>query len=237
MNHSSNRVFSSLFKKYVMAITGLGLFGFVIVHMLGNLQIFLGPAPLNAYAHFLKSKPGLLWSARLGLLAMVILHILAAIQLSRENRAARPVGIGKIDFVGSSYASRTMLMSGVIIFIFIVYHLLHFTVAVPAVNLLPQGPDFPNANFLKLKDPLGQHDVYRMMVLGYSNLWVSGFYIAGMALLCLHLSHGVGSMFQSLGLKNKIYGAWIDRFAKASALVIFVGNSSIPLAVLAGVVK
>jgi len=228
---------SSLLKKYVMAISGAVLFVFVVLHMLGNLQIFLGPTQINAYGHFLQSTPELLWTARIGLLVMVVLHVWTAVLLSRENRAARPARYREVKFVAASYASRTMLMSGVIVFVFIVYHLLHFTVAVPSVNFLPQSADFPNANFMELKDPLGHHDIYRMMVMGYSNVWVSGFYILGMALLCLHLSHGVGSMFQSLGLKNKFYGVWIDRFAVFISTVIFVGNCSIPLSVLLGLVK
>jgi succinate dehydrogenase / fumarate reductase, cytochrome b subunit len=225
---------SSLGKKYVMAITGLILFAFVVVHMLGNLQIFLGQDTLNAYAVFLQSKPEVLWIARLGLLFMVLLHIVSAVQLSRMNKAARPEAYGNTRVVAASYASRTMLMSGLIVLVFIIYHLLHFTVAVPAINLLPAGPDFPGADFSALHDTKGRHDVYRMMVLGYSNVWVSGFYIVGMALLCLHLSHGLSSMFQSVGLKSKRYALLIERFAQASALIIFIGNCSIPIAVMLG---
>lgn len=225
---------SSLGKKYVMAATGLALFGFVIVHMLGNLQLFLGPETINAYGAFLKSKPALLWTARLALLLLVALHILTAAQLSSENKRARPVRYSAYQVVAASYASRTMLMSGLIIAAFIAYHLLHFTVAIPAVNLLPANPDFPNANFLALKDAAGRHDIYRMMVLGFSNPLVSGFYILAMALLCLHLSHGVSSMFQSLGLKSKRAAVWVDTFAWISAGVIFLGNCSIPVAILLG---
>lgn len=229
------RIFgSSLGKKYVMAGTGIVLFGFVIMHMLGNLQIFLGPDTINAYGAFLKSQPELLWGARLGLLAMVVLHIGSAVALAAENRRARPVSYGEYKVVAASYASRTMLMSGVIVLVFIVYHLLHFTVAVPGVNLLQASAEFPDADFLKLRDSEGRHDVYRMMVLGYSNIWVSVFYIFGMALLCLHLSHGVSSMFQSLGVRTARAGRWIDGFATGSALVIFIGNSAIPIAVLLG---
>jgi succinate dehydrogenase / fumarate reductase cytochrome b subunit len=220
---------SSLGKKYLMAGTGLILFGFVLMHMLGNLQIFLGPDALNRYAHFLQSTPELLWVARLGLLAMAGVHIWSAIQLSAENRAARPTGyLGRPTPVAASYASRTMLMSGLIIAIFIIYHLLHFTVQVPAVNLT--GQDFRTL----LEPRTKHHDVFRMMVIGYSNAWVSGFYVLGMALLCLHLSHGVSAMFQSLGLKTKRFGKLIDRFALVSAVVIFAGNCSIPVAILLG---
>jgi succinate dehydrogenase / fumarate reductase cytochrome b subunit len=224
MNVLSGILGSSLGKKYLMAVTGVILFGFVIGHMLGNLQIFLGPDSINSYAHFLKSKPGLLWTARLGLLLMVIIHVWAAVKLSLENKAARPVGYADTRLVAASYASRTMMWSGVIIFAFVVYHLMHFTVGIT------------NPEYLRLdetlKDGTQRHDVYRMMILGFSNLWVSGIYVLSMALLCLHLSHGVSSLFQSLGLKNKYYGRHIDRFAKAAALIIFLGNCSIPVAIL-----
>lgn len=220
---------SSLGKKYVMAVSGFLLFGFVIVHMVGNLQIFLGPKPLNRYAHFLQSTPELLWPARIGLLTLVGLHIWSAVRLSAENKAARPLAYaGNPAPVAASYASRTMLMSGVIVAAFILYHLLHFTVQTPSVNLT--GHDFKT-----LFDSQTNHrDVFRMMVIGYSNAWVSGFYVLAMALLCLHLSHGVSAMFQSVGLRNERSEKWIDRAARAAAAIIFIGNSSIPIAVLLG---
>jgi succinate dehydrogenase / fumarate reductase cytochrome b subunit len=220
------RIFrSSLGKKYVMAMTGLVLFVFVIGHMAGNLQIFLGAEPINAYALFLKSKPGLLWTARLSLLLVAVLHIVSALELARENRAARPVPYELGKPTRASFASRTILASGLIVLAFIVYHLMHFTIG--AVN----------HQLLELEDSSGRHDVYRMMVTGFSNPLVSALYMLSMGLLCLHLSHGVTSMFQSVGLKNEKYATAIDRFAKISALVIFIGNSSIPVAILAGWVK
>lgn len=222
---------SSLGKKYIMAVTGAVLFLFVIGHLVGNLQIFLGAEMINRYGHFLQSNPELIWPARLSLLLMVGLHIWSAVKLSAENRAARPVGYGQYNSIGSSYASRTMLMSGLIIFAFIVYHILHFTVQVHAVNLT--GQNF--ASFVDAVDPAHpRHDVYRMMVVGFSNIWVSAFYIVGMALLCLHLSHGVSSMFQSLGWKNKAYGPFLDKFAVGVAALIFLGYTSIPVAILLG---
>src|SRR5438093_10160960 len=114
---------SSLEKKYIMAVTGFMLFLFVIGHLVGNLQVFLGPEAINRYGHFLQSNPELIWPARIFLLLMMALHVWAAMQLSVENKAARPVGYTQWKPVGSSYASRTMLLSGVIIFIFVVYHL------------------------------------------------------------------------------------------------------------------
>jgi succinate dehydrogenase / fumarate reductase cytochrome b subunit len=213
-----------------MAITGLAMFGFVVAHMLGNLQIFLGPEAINDYGYFLQTKPELLWPARIGLLIMVLLHIWAAIRLSAENRAARPKGYGEYKIVAASFASRTMLASGVILLAFIIYHLLHFTVQVPAVNMTGKS-------FLTLEDAKHHHDIYQMMVLGFRQPIISIFYIISMALLSLHLSHGVASMFQSLGWKNRKYGKLIDRFALLSAGVLIIGYSAIPLAVLTGVLK
>lgn len=213
-----------------MAISGFALFLFVIAHMLGNLQIFLGPEYINRYGHFLQSAPELIWPARIGLLVLILVHIISAIKLSQENKAARPVAYHNYQIVAASYASRTMLMSGLIILAFIIYHLLHFTVQVPAVNLTGQ-------NYVSLTDPQQRHDVYRMMVLGFKQPLVSLFYVVGVGLLCLHLSHGVSSMFQSLGWKNKYYGRFLDKFARIISWVIFLGYVSIPAAVLAGVLK
>jgi succinate dehydrogenase / fumarate reductase cytochrome b subunit len=219
---------SSLGKKYIMALSGLALFLFVIGHMAGNLQIFAGRNSINAYAQFLKSNPGLLWSARAALLILVIAHIVTAVQLVSENREARPVAYEKGRPTGASLASRTIFISGLIIFAFVVYHLLHFTFGVT------------NPEFMQLhdaSDPTGRHDVYGMMVEGFSNPIVSIFYIISMGLLCLHLSHGVSSMFQSLGIRNRSNLRMIHRVARLAAVLIFIGNVSIPLAILAGVVK
>ena len=227
MNIISNIFGSSLGKKYVMAVTGFALFLFVLAHLAGNLQFFLGPEAINRYGHFLQSNPELIWPARLGLLAMIGLHVWSAVKLSLENKAARPVAYAQYQPVASSYASRTMLMSGLIIFAFVVYHLLHFTVQAQAIN--GTGRDF--AGF---SDPERRHDVFKMMVVGFNNPWVSGFYILGMALLCLHLSHGVSSMFQSLGWKSQAYGPLLDKGAQVLSVLIFLGYTSIPVAVLLG---
>jgi succinate dehydrogenase / fumarate reductase cytochrome b subunit len=221
---------SSLGKKYIMAVSGLAMFGFVIVHMLGNLQVFLGPESINAYGYFLQSKPELVWAARAGLLVMVLLHIWAAIKLSAENRAARPKNYGYFKVVAASYASRTMLVSGLILLAFIIYHLLHFTVQVQGINLA-------HTNFITLEDAKHRHDIYNMIVIGFSQPVVAIFYIISMGLLSLHLSHGVSSMFQSLGWKNRKYAVLIDRFALITAGVLLVGYSVIPLAVLTGLLK
>jgi succinate dehydrogenase / fumarate reductase cytochrome b subunit len=227
MNIIANIFTSSLGKKYLMAVTGLILFLFVVGHLVGNLQIFLGPEAINRYGHFLQSNPELIWPARLVLLAMVGLHVWSAAQLTRENRAARPVAYGSYQPVGSSYASRTMLMSGLIVLTFVVYHLLHYTLQVPAINLTGK-------NFADFSDLEKRHDIFKMMVTGFNNGWVSAFYILGMALLCLHLSHGISSMFQSLGWKTDPYRCLLDNLARAVALLIFLGYTSIPIAILLG---
>jgi len=221
---------SSLGKKYIMAVSGLAMFLFVVGHMLGNLQVFLGPDKINEYGHFLKTKPELVWAVRIGLLAMVVLHVWAAIKVSAENKAARPKDYGAYRAVASSYAARTMLVSGLVIFAFIIYHLLHFTVQVEGVNLA-------KTDFAKLTDAKQRHDIYNMIVIGFSQPVVAIFYVVSMSLLSLHLSHGLASMFQSLGFKNKKYGLLIDRFALLAAGILVVGYASIPLAVLAGVLK
>ncbi|MGA2603409.1 MAG: succinate dehydrogenase cytochrome b subunit [Verrucomicrobiia bacterium] len=216
---------SSLGKKFLMAITGAGLFLFVIGHLLGNLQIFLGPEAINRYGHFLQSTPEILWPARIGLLAFAGIHIWTSISLTLENRAARATRYEVKEVVDATLASRTMIWSGLIIFAFVAFHLAHYT-------LMVVHPEFRD-----LRDANGWHDIYRMIIIGFSNYWVSGFYVLGIGLLCIHLSHGGSAMFQSLGLNNAAYEAVIDRLATVAAVVIFLGYISIPLAVLAGVVQ
>jgi succinate dehydrogenase / fumarate reductase, cytochrome b subunit len=221
---------SSLGRKYLMGLSGCALFVFVVGHMVGNLQVFLGPEALNRYAHFLQSTPELLWPVRLGLLALVVLHGITATRLWLQNRAARPQGYAVADPLEASYASRTMVVSGVIVGLFIVYHLLHFTLRCAPLNLT-------GADFRQFHDADGHHDVYRMVIVAFRQPWVSVFYVVSMALLCLHLRHGVQAWFQSLGLRNDSCREVIDRFAWGAALVIFVGNSAIPVSILLGLGK
>jgi succinate dehydrogenase / fumarate reductase cytochrome b subunit len=216
---------SSIGRKYVMAVTGGMMFLFVIGHLLGNLQVFLGPEQINTYGHFLQSNLEIIWPARIVLLLCVSLHVWAASKLARENVVARPVHYAVWEPTAASYASRTMVWSGVIVAVFIIYHLLHYTFMVPAVNLT--GHDFA-----PLLDNQGRHDVYRMMTLGFSHPVVSLFYVAGVGLLCLHLSHGASAMWQSLGWKKKSYAPLLDGLARWGSLAIFIGYASIPLAVM-----
>jgi succinate dehydrogenase / fumarate reductase cytochrome b subunit len=221
---------STLGKKYIMAATGLAMCMFVTGHMIGNLQLFLGPEALNRYAHFLQSLGELLWVVRLSLLGMVALHVWSALSLSVENKAARPVeyGHGKQPF-GSSMASRTMLGGGAIIALFIVFHILHYTVCAQAVNFI--GVDFKN-----LLDAGGNQDVFAMVVYGFGcKAWyVSLFYILAVGCLALHLSHGISAMCQSLGLRSHAWWPAISNAAKIWAVVLFLGYAVVPAAVLAG---
>jgi succinate dehydrogenase / fumarate reductase cytochrome b subunit len=218
---------SSLGKKYIMAVTGCALFIFVLGHLIGNLQIFMGPDVINHYGHFLQTNWEIKWPARIGLLVMVGLHITSAVRLTAENRAARDQRYAEYKPVGSSYASRTMMMSGLIIAAFVIYHLLHYTLTVPKMNLTGQ-------DFGAFQDAQGRHDIYRMMIVGFSNRWVSFFYIIAMALLCLHLSHGISSMFQSMGWKKNYYQPLLDKGARLFAVLIFAGYVSIPIAIMLG---
>lgn len=217
---------SSVGRKMIVAVTGVILILFVIGHLLGNLQIFLGPAWINGYAEHLRELGLLLWVIRAFLLIVVLLHIYYTIRLAIENRRARPERYKRKDSVKATFASRSMVLSGLVLLAFIIFHLLHFSVRTtdPRFGALP-------------KDPLGHYDVYSMMVLGFSSPLVSGFYILAMFLLALHLSHGSSSFFQSLGLNNQKLAPRLARLGRVFAWLLFFGYSSIPAAVLIGWVK
>lgn len=226
MNTVAGILSSSLGRKYVMAGTGILLFMFVVGHLVGNLQVFGPPELINTYAHFLKSKPALLWSVRLGLLVIVALHIVTAIQVSAANKAARPVGYAGGEAYGSTWQSRYMLMSGLVIMAFIVFHLAHFTVLLPGINGV--------GDFSKLKTVLHGEtvpDAYAMMILGFQVWWVVLFYLVAMAMLFIHLGHGLAAMFQSLGLRNHVWWPRVQFFAKATSIAIFVGYALIPISI------
>ncbi len=224
---------SSLGKKYIMAITGVILFLFLIVHMAGNLLVFLGPEALNTYGNFLQTTPEILWPSRAVLLTMLVLHFISAAQLTLENRASRPSPYANYEVVAGSFAARSMIISGFIILFFVIYHIMHYTIEVPGVNLT--GQDF--RTFTYMEGAKAHHNVYEMMVKGFNQPIVTGLYLVSIALLCIHLSHGVGSMFQSMGWKNKAYTVFIDRFAFGAAIVLFLGYCSVPVAILLGLVK
>jgi len=216
---------SAIGKKAVMAVTGIVLFGFVLGHMLGNLKLYLGAESLNHYGEFLRvvGEPLLprglaLWMARIGLIVAVILHIQASVQLTLMNRRARPLKYTDRDYVVSTYASRTMRWGGVIILLFVIYHLMHFTWGNAHHDFIPG-------------------DIYHNVVSGFRLWWVSVIYIAAQLALGLHLYHGLWSMFQSLGWNHPKFNSWRRHFASAFALIITLGNISFPIAVLTGLVK
>jgi succinate dehydrogenase / fumarate reductase, cytochrome b subunit len=211
---------STIGKKIVMASTGIVLFGFVLAHMVGNLQLYLGSEALDQYAVFLREflHGGGLWIARAVLLACAVLHVWAAASLTLADRAARPVRYREWEPRESTWASRTMRWSGVVLLVFIVYHLLDLTFGV--VN-----PAFEEGR------------IYHNVVASFRSVPVSLFYIVAMLLLWSHLRHGVWSMLRTLGLSHPRYEALAQRLAGAFATIVVVGNVSFPLAVLFGVVE
>lgn len=217
---------SSVGRKIIVAATGVVLILFVIGHLLGNLQIFLGPEWINAYSQHLRDLGPLLWLIRILLLATVILHIFFTILLAIENRRARPEDYRDRNYVKASWASRHMVVSGLVVLAFIIFHLLHFT----ARKFNPQFP------LLKL-DPLNRYDVYSMMVYGFQNVYVSIFYVVGLFLLTLHLTHGSSSFFQSLGLNNQRLTPKLAIGGRVFAWLLFIGYVSIPVAVLLGLIQ
>ena len=207
-------------KKVVMAVTGAMMFAFVIGHLLGNLQMFEAPEHINAYGHFLHNLGELLWIERGVLLLAIALHIVATFQLALRSKAARPIGYSRKQAIVSSYASRTMYWSGPIVLVFIILHLLHFTA----------GYIHPHAQFVA-------GDVYQNVVSGFQVWWVSAWYIFAICLLGLHLSHGLWSMFQSVGLAHPRLSPYLRTAARAIAALIVLGYISIPISVLLGFVK
>ena len=216
---------TSIGKKFIVAVTGIVLMLFVIGHLLGNLQIFLGPDWVNGYAEHLRALGPLLWVVRGILILTVLLHIWFTIQLAIENRRARPQSYTRKENVKASFASRHMIVSGLVVLAFIIFHLLHFTVRTI-------DPRFP----LLKNDPLNHYDVYSMMVYGFQNVYVSVFYIIGLFLLTLHLTHGSSSFFQSLGLNNKKLTPRLALGGRILAWGLFLGYVSIPVSVLLGLV-
>ncbi len=226
---ASNRVLALwrtlIGKKIVMAITGIVLIGFVIAHMLGNLKMFSGPDEINAYSRFLRSvafpalsRGELLWLVRIFLFICVTLHITAAIQLSRMNRAARPIDYSVKRNIETTFAARVMLWGGLLLVVFIIFHLLHMTGGLVG---------FSPGQFKDLA-------VYQNVVAAFSVWPVSLFYIVAMAALCLHLDHGIWSMLQTLGWNTARNQAKLKIVSRVIAIVVFLGFSSIPVAVMAG---
>jgi len=209
---------STVGKKIVMALTGAIGVGYLVAHVSGNLLVFAGPEKINAYAALLKSNPGLLWTARTILIVAVLLHIIAAYQLARMSQKSRPTSYKRWRAIGSDFASRTMRWTGPLVGLFIVYHLLHFTL----------GTVHPNFD---------ERNVYHNVISGFRVWYVSAIYIIAMLALSLHLYHGAWSMFESLGINHLKYNRLIRVLATVVTIVVVVGFISIPVAVLLGFIS
>lgn len=216
---------SALGKKAVMAVTGVILFGWIFLHMLGNLKLYLGPEHYNDYAKFLATmgapavpEHGMLWISRIVLLFCVGFHIHSAYAVTMMNWAARPIGYRDRDYAAASYASRTMRWGGVLVLLFIIFHILHLTTGQAHSDFVPQDP-------------------YHNVVAGFQIWWVSAFYIVANVALGFHLFHGLWAMFNSVGMTNPRFETWRRNFATAFALIITLANVSFPLAVLTGIVR
>jgi succinate dehydrogenase / fumarate reductase, cytochrome b subunit len=224
MSWFSDLASSAVGKKAVMAVTGILLFGFVLAHMVGNLKLYEGPEIMNTYGQFLRTvggpavpPSGLLWIVRIVLLTAVCLHIWAAWQLTLLSREARPIAYVARSKVHTTYASRTLRWGGVIILLFLLYHLLDFTWGTVNPDFVPGEP-------------------YHNVVASFRVWWIAGFYIAAQIALGFHLYHGLWSLFQSLGWNHPRFNVWRDRFAHTFAWLITLGNISFPVAVLTGLV-
>jgi succinate dehydrogenase / fumarate reductase cytochrome b subunit len=222
----SSYVKSSVGAKHLMAVTGLVLSGFVLGHMAGNLLVLAGQDAINAYAHGIKNTPALLWGTRITLLVAVVVHVAAAVRLTAINRAARPVGYVRFKPVRTPFYARVMPWTGLILFAFIAYHLLHFTLGAVQPASFAEAPGNVDA--------LGRPDVYSMMVHGFRNPLVAGSYLVAMALLWMHLAHGVTSMFQSVGFHHPKYNTLVRYAGPVLAGMVFLGNTLIVLAILTG---
>lgn len=229
-------VTSSVGMKATTAVTGFLLTGFVIVHLIGNLKVFGGPNAVNSYAKFLKDLGPLLWVFRGALLAVFLLHVVLALTLARRARKARPVRYQHPATIQATRASLTMQWTGLTILAFAVFHLAHFTFGwvqtVPAKSVITNK--LKESNYLDLVDSQGRHDVYTMVVKGFENPYVCAIYLIAMALLFIHLKHGIGSAFQSLGLNTPRLQPFIRGLSLTLAALITLGNVGIVVLVWAG---
>ncbi|BCA55169.1 Succinate dehydrogenase/fumarate reductase, cytochrome b558 subunit [Nitrospira sp. KM1] len=225
MNRPFGYVQTSIGHKVIVALSGLLLAAFVVFHMLGNLQVFQGAAALNGYAAVLRDMPLLLWTARLGLLGLVGMHLVIGVRLAQRNRRARPEGYAARTYRRASFASRTMAASGMLLILFIIFHILHLTVGVV------------DHTFVEGVDGRGQRDVFGKVVHAFQNPLYVTIYLAAQAVLGLHLSHALSSSFQTLGLEHPL----LDRLFRGTGPVVagfvVVGNIVIILAIASGVVR
>jgi succinate dehydrogenase / fumarate reductase, cytochrome b subunit len=217
---------STVGRKIVVALTGIALTGFVIAHMAGNLHIFQGRDALNSYAHMLKELGPILWAMRIGLLVCLVLHMYCSLSLKMRSVAARPIRYVHENTAQATLASRTMVQTGLVIFVFILFHLAHYTFGwIDTVD---------GKNYLDLRDPAsGWQDVYAMTVHGFKNPVVSLLYIAAQAILWVHMSHGVASVFQTLGISTPRTWPFFRLLGLTVASIVVLGNIVIVVAVWA----
>ncbi len=208
-----------------MALSGWLLTFFIVAHLLGNSSIYAGPAGINAYAEQLRNLGPLTWLFRSVMLGALTAHVWIGIRVTLENRKAKPEGYARKRYLQASFASRNMIYTGLLIAAFVVFHLLHFTFQAvdPAVS--------------RFVDSLGRHDVYRMVVLGLGKSLMTAVYLTALFFLFLHLSHGLGSSFQSLGLNSERTLPVVERAGKGFAVVILAGYASIPILVFFGMLS
>jgi succinate dehydrogenase / fumarate reductase cytochrome b subunit len=244
MHPIGNLFRSTIGRKFLMALTGVILIGFVIGHLVGNLQVYEHPDRLNGYAAFLQSLGPLLWTARIILLVSVVIHIWAATVLTLESKAARGTGYGSFRWLKATFASRYMRWSGYIVLAFIVYHLAQFTFGAAQAasykeNLPPYTmvSDYKVAGFTVVKAGATVPDTRSMVIKGFENPVVAVFYIIAVGLLSLHLLHGGESLFQTFGWRNTNWARGLRAVVTIGCLLYFLGNLAIPGGVLAGVLR
>ncbi len=208
-----------------MAISGLGLVGFVLFHMLGNLQLFKGRDAYNDYAAFMQGWRGMLWVARAGLLAFLVVHVGSAVKLTRRNRAARTLAYRTLRHRSSSRSGRLMLQSGLVVLLFVIYHLAHFTFGLV------------HAEGFELQDAYGRPDVFDNVVLSFQNPWIAGSYVVANLALASHLAHAVTSTFKTLGVAVGRAKRGFELVGPAVGLVVATGNISMPIACLVGLIS
>jgi len=216
-------------KKIVMAVSGIVLFGFLVVHMIGNLQYFIGPEALNKYAHALQSMKPLLWGFRCVLLLALVAHFATAIQLTKLNRQARPTGYAKKKNIATSYAALTMPLGGLVLLAYIVYHIGHLTLG------MSDGLGYDAARTFALNAgtdaAINVPDVHYYMMASFRKEWLLAVYVVAQIALGLHVYHGAWSLFQSLGINHKRYNAMLRSAASAIALAVVSGFLAVPIAV------
>jgi succinate dehydrogenase / fumarate reductase, cytochrome b subunit len=208
-------------KKLVVAVTGFILYGFVIIHMLGNLQVFLGPEVFNGYAATLKSNAAILWGARSVLLGSIVLHVVFTLSLVSRSAGARPVGYRAKQVVASNYAAMTMRYGGPALALYILFHIAHFTF-----------PGIAVGNYRH-----SHTDVYSNFVGSFSVPGIALLYVVAQVFLGLHLYHGAWSLFQTLGLSHPRYGKHLRIVPPMLGVGVAFGNIIMPLSVLAGIIK